>query len=722
MTEAWPYLVFDALDRLRLCAAALCVVLAAIAAVRPRTFSGAAAYLDRLESRPIGRWSPAALLAVVVPYAVFYAAEYRAFLIPRDSAGVVNQLWNLVHGYGMRQGLVADMPALAVHFQLSHAVLAPLLWLWPHPLALIFGQAVVVCSSALGVYLLARRFLVPAWAAWLLAILTLAHPFFRALMGEVFDPTMLALPFFIWAAYAWETGRLGAALILAALLLATKEEAPFIGAGFGALMLVSAKEPGRRWAGAAVIAGSVLAWAAEVAVIAHFRRLAIHLPSENFDNWHLYSALGASRGEVLRTTLLRPWRAALALVYPFVKLWTVARALLFLSLLPLAAGPSLLPALAVWLPHQLADPGAFQRLETHYSAFVFGPLLWASARGLARALRRPGSARPVAACLLAACAAGFFASDSFIPPKDASKGLRGWLSTAPPALASVPPDANVLCDEFLTSHLAMRRHVRSLPYANLDPYALGETFVPDRIVVSSRWLFLTQHLDMRVLAPLIEAGFGPIFANSHFTVLGKPPPDSDAQAHAPKPSHRVTDSMDTDALLFLIVHRMALEGNEQAQFNLGVMYSAGQGVAQDRDHAVWWWLKAAQRGWTEAKNSLGSEYTNRGNWPEGVKWFLEAAMAGNAEAQYNLGVAYTVGRGVAQDVPVAVGWFRKSAEQNYPPAQYNLGVCLADADPPIRDKAQAQRWLAKAAENGYKNAEKKLAEVRQQDAAQTHAP
>jgi len=264
----------------------------------------------------------------------------------------------------------------------------------------------------------------------------------------------------------------------------------------------------------------------------------------------------------------------------------------------------------------------------------------------------------VAACLLAACAAGFFASDTFVPGKEVVDGLKQWLSTAPAALATIPPDANVWCDEFLTSHLAMRRHVRSLPYATLDPYAQGETFVPERILVSSRWLLLTHHLDMRFLAPLTEAGLVPILANSDFTVFGKPnasPPTAVAQTKVP----------DT----------------------------------------------------AQAKNSLGSEYMARGDLSEAVKWFLDAATAGNAQAQYNLGVAYTLGRGVAQDVPAAVGWFRRSAEQNYPPAQYNLGVCLADSDPPIRNRTEAQWWLAKASQSGYKNAEKKLAEVRRRDRA-----
>jgi len=317
----------------------------------------------------------------------------------------------------------------------------------------------------------------------------------------------------------------------------------------------------------------------------------------------------------------------------------------------------------------------------------------------------------VAACLLAACAAGFFASDTFVPGKEVVDGLKQWLSTAPAALATIPPDANVWCDEFLTSHLAMRRHVRSLPYSPLDPYAQGEEFVPDRVLVSSRWLFLTVNLHMRVLGPLAEAGYGPAFANSYFFVFGKPSPDVKRSEHPnPLPS-------DTDRLLFLLFYRMAQEGNDRAQFNLGVMYSLGQGVPRDQAEAEKWWLRSARQGRMEAINSLGSVLTARGDWPEAVKWFLTAATAGNAEAQYNLGVAYTVGKGVGADVPTAVGWFRKAAQQNYPPAQYNLGVCLADADPPIRNRTEAQWWLAKAAQNGYKNAEKKLAEVRQRDKA-----
>lgn len=70
-------------------------------------------------------------------------------------------------------------------------------------------------------------------------------------------------------------------------------------------------------------------------------------------------------------------------------------------------------------------------------------------------------------------------------------------------------------------------------------------------------------------------------------------------------------------------------GNTGAQYNLGLMYAQGQGVAQDYQQAKAWWQKAANQG--------------------------------DAKAQYNLGVIYAKGRGVVQDDKQAVSWFQKAA-------------------------------------------------------------
>ena len=74
--------------------------------------------------------------------------------------------------------------------------------------------------------------------------------------------------------------------------------------------------------------------------------------------------------------------------------------------------------------------------------------------------------------------------------------------------------------------------------------------------------------------------------------------------------------------------KAAVQGDKNAQFNLGLMYEQGKGVAQDQEEAV--------------------------------KWFRQAAEQGNMMAQNNLGSIYENGKGVAQDLQKAAIWVPKS--------------------------------------------------------------
>ena len=65
---------------------------------------------------------------------------------------------------------------------------------------------------------------------------------------------------------------------------------------------------------------------------------------------------------------------------------------------------------------------------------------------------------------------------------------------------------------------------------------------------------------------------------------------------------------------FSELKRLAESGDADAQYNLGVMYAFGEGVAKDQ--------------------------------VEAVKWYRKAAEQGDADAQYNLGVRYAKGEGV----------------------------------------------------------------------------
>lgn len=76
---------------------------------------------------------------------------------------------------------------------------------------------------------------------------------------------------------------------------------------------------------------------------------------------------------------------------------------------------------------------------------------------------------------------------------------------------------------------------------------------------------------------------------------------------------------------------LATRDHDQAQYNLGVMYARGDGVARDD--------------------------------AEAARWYREAAVRGHARAQYNLGNIHFEGHGVTQDYVQAHMWLSLAASR-----------------------------------------------------------
>ena len=55
-------------------------------------------------------------------------------------------------------------------------------------------------------------------------------------------------------------------------------------------------------------------------------------------------------------------------------------------------------------------------------------------------------------------------------------------------------------------------------------------------------------------------------------------------------------------------HKAAVQGNTDAQNNLGSMYENGKGVPQNNAEAVTWYVVAAGQGNSHAQNNLGVMY------------------------------------------------------------------------------------------------------------------
>ena len=96
----------------------------------------------------------------------------------------------------------------------------------------------------------------------------------------------------------------------------------------------------------------------------------------------------------------------------------------------------------------------------------------------------------------------------------------------------------------------------------------------------------------------------------------------------------------TEALSATEPQEQAKDGDATAQYNLGICYCNGDGVAVDK--------------------------------AEAVKWFRKAAEKGRPESQTMLGMCYLNGEGVAADKTEAVKWLWKAAEQGYLLAQEEL--------------------------------------------------
>ncbi len=114
-----------------------------------------------------------------------------------------------------------------------------------------------------------------------------------------------------------------------------------------------------------------------------------------------------------------------------------------------------------------------------------------------------------------------------------------------------------------------------------------------------------------------------------------------------------------------VFRQLADQGDAAAQFNLGLMYSKGQSVAQD--------------------------------YAATVRWYRKAADQGYAYAQYNLGFMYEKGHGVTQDNVQAHMWYSLAAARGNKIARNKRDLLAEKMTPAQIAEAQrlAREWKPK---------------------------
>ena len=110
------------------------------------------------------------------------------------------------------------------------------------------------------------------------------------------------------------------------------------------------------------------------------------------------------------------------------------------------------------------------------------------------------------------------------------------------------------------------------------------------------------------------------------------------------------------------------------QYNLGVMYHYGEGVAQDFTKAREWFELAAAQGYAEGQFNLGAMYQEgqgvAQDFTKAREWWELAAAQGNAEAMVSIGELYAKGQGVEQDLNEAMRWLLKAKAHGRDVSQY----------------------------------------------------
>jgi hypothetical protein len=156
------------------------------------------------------------------------------------------------------------------------------------------------------------------------------------------------------------------------------------------------------------------------------------------------------------------------------------------------------------------------------------------------------------------------------------------------------------------------------------------------------------------------------------------------------------------------------KGNMGAMYYLGLIYYyGGDGVSQDRNAALEWFLKAAELTYTDAYEMLGDTYRfskiDPINYYQAFKWYkLSSNVEEDERIVSMLGAMYYYGLGTDINKKLALQWYIKGAEKGNDVAQYALGEMYWNGEGVEKNKILATEWYKKSAKQNNKNAIERL--------------
>ena len=167
------------------------------------------------------------------------------------------------------------------------------------------------------------------------------------------------------------------------------------------------------------------------------------------------------------------------------------------------------------------------------------------------------------------------------------------------------------------------------------------------------------------------------------------------------------------------VEHRAFAGDAEAQHDMAVIYTSGQGgVKINYNRAIKWFDEAAHNGVANAQYNLAVLYhqglgVNK-DLTKAIQLYRVAAAAGHPEAQYNMAIAYIEGVGSESNPQIADMYFQRAAEGGVTEAAYNLGLLHENGLLGESQPDEAIFWYTLAADKGNPEAKNSLAQLKTQ--------
>ncbi|MDD3535010.1 MAG: tetratricopeptide repeat protein [Candidatus Cloacimonetes bacterium] len=158
-------------------------------------------------------------------------------------------------------------------------------------------------------------------------------------------------------------------------------------------------------------------------------------------------------------------------------------------------------------------------------------------------------------------------------------------------------------------------------------------------------------------------------------------------------------SKESERNAFFWMKKAADQGNTEAEFYLGFLYSGGIGVKKDPAEAFQWYKKAADKGDPDAQLELAFCYDKgkvvKKDPKEAMLLLQLAAEQGNEYAMFHLGAKYILGNDMEQDLNEAFFWMLLSALYGNDAAHNAIKDGLAGISSLnlIKIKSRVLRWL-----------------------------